>query len=143
MALLPPSIQERLHRDLHLIVGLLAAWGAATGIVMLADWRTIAAEPAWGPSLFGSPQIIMVYGAIFLGCSPFMLLFVRSQERWRAGVSASLVAGFLSLFLSFTLIIEAVRSKQGWLGAINYLTIAMVLGLVIRSTLRDHSNGEF
>lgn len=134
-------ISEIIHRDMRLIVMLLAVWAAATGLVMILDWRVLAAEPAWQPSLLGNSHTIIVYGALFLACAPVMGFSVFLHKRWRFGVCASFAAGFMSLFLSLTLLIEALQSKQGWLGAINYVFIAMVLGIVVRATLHDHHFG--
>jgi hypothetical protein len=142
MSILPSNLQDAIQRENSTIAALMAVWSAGTGIVMIFNWQTIGQTQAWQPAKFGGDgRIIIVYGVLFLVCCPPLVVFARWPSRWRAGVMAAFVAGFTSAFLALMLVIEAIQSGQGWLGALNYVLIAGIVSVVIRSTLREHPFG--
>lgn len=134
MSLLTPSHARRktdgcvLMDDMRWVVTLVAFWFGVTGFIMIADSSILGSEQAWAAARFNGRIPLFAYGAVFLVASLPVIAATRSQTWWKPGKRAGETAMILAVFLSVTLIAEAINSGQGPLGALNFAVMALFLG---------------
>lgn len=139
MRIVPEHITEAIRRETPTIVDLIALWTFASGAVMILDRRVLSRQMAWQPAQLSGhhPLLLAAYGLLYLVACPFLLIGVHRPGWWKATEYGAWVAGSVSAFLALTLIVEALQSGVGWLGAISQILIAGILGVVIRVDVHD------
>jgi hypothetical protein len=142
VSIVPPFTSNAVDRLLHVLTSLVTAWVLFSGVALIANDRNLSAQPAWQPAQWDHHVSLVVYGIVFLAAG-FLLTFdlVVAARRAMRMAGAGL-AGFVALFLSISLVVGAIQSGIGWMGAISNLFVVTVLTVVIRHTRREHPAGR-
>lgn len=132
----PVEIFRRYFTDLCWII---SAWVALTGVFLTFD-QALGNEMAWQPARFERTVPLAAYG-IALMVTGAMTPLVLCSHSWRLGGAAALLATTTVMFLGITLAIEAVKTGQGPIGAVNCVGLSVLLATVVRLTIRDRGRG--
>lgn len=142
MSITSPSARDVMRRASVWLLALLGTWAGATGLIMILDARILGSERAWQPARLNGHVSLGVYGAIYIAIA-ILVLSAAISIRWkRSGIAGTLGATALSIFLALCLVLEAVQSGIGWLGAVNYVFDATVFVVAFRFLADESPTGR-